>query len=243
MSKSNPNIGLYVTCLIDISAPEIGFAAANLLEKAGCTVNVPAQTCCGQPAYNNGNRADAIEIAKSTISIFERFDQLVVPSASCAGMIRHHYPQLFEEGSSWNQRALELAPRTFELIDYLYTKRGMQTIEGELSGRVAYHESCSALREMKTKGARELLSSLNGIDLIDLAGNEECCGFGGLFSVKYSAISNAIADAKLRTIKQQNIDLLTGVDLGCLQNLGGKLRRSGLDIKVCHVAELLANAA
>ncbi len=228
--------------MIDLSRPEIGFAAAKLLSDAGCRVNVPAQSCCGQPAYNNGNRAEAIEIAKSHISQFEEFDHVIAPSASCAGMIKYHYPQIFDAGSGWQERALTLGKKTFELTDYLYRQCEIRKIETEFNGRVAFHESCSARREMKVEGARKLLATIEGIDLIELKGNEECCGFGGLFSVKYDALSNAMVETKIRGIEQDRIDLLTGVDLGCLHNIGGKLKRNGLNIKTVHVAELLANS-
>lgn len=240
MQKNQPEVGLFITCLIDLTSPKTAFASVRLLEEAGCKVTVPAQTCCGQPAFNNGNRQSAIDIAQLTISTFESFDVLVVPSASCAGMIRHHYPALFQEGTDWHQRATQLSQKTFELIDYLYNTRQVKKIETCHKGRVAYHESCSARREMKIKGARELLNSVEGLELVELEANEECCGFGGLFSIKYSDLSNAMVEAKAGAVTRANIDILTGVDLGCLHNIAGKLQRNGIKIEVGHIAEILS---
>ncbi len=238
------NIGLFVSCLIDLTRPSVGFAVARLLEDEGCTVTVPPQSCCGQPAYNNGNRAEAADIAIAAIRAFDDTDQVIVPSASCAGMIRHHYPALLEGRAEWQQKAKDLAARTSEFSDYLWALRR----EGRAKAspalrfhRIGYHESCSARREMQVKGAAALLSDIEGAELIDLPGNEECCGFGGLFSVKFDEISNAMAETKTRKIIAADIDVVTGVDLGCLMNLAGKLKREGSNIPVYHLAELLAN--
>lgn len=243
------NIGLFVSCLVDLTRPSVGFAAARLLQAGGCSVTVPRQSCCGQPAYNNGNNNEAADIAIATIRAFEGIEQVVVPSASCAGMIRHHYPTLLEGNHEWQQKAQELADRTFEFSDFLYQLRQAgadeSTSTGDATGpahfkRIGYHESCSARREMQVKGAATLLESLDGSELVDLPGNEECCGFGGLFSVKFDEISNAMAGTKTRKIIAANVDVVTGVDLGCLMNIAGKLKREGAKIPVFHLAELLA---
>lgn len=244
MNKSYNNVGLFVSCLVDLTRPSVGFSAMKLLDEAKCKVTIPSQACCGQPAYNSGNKADAKEIAKATIQAFEHCDAVIVPSASCAGMLRHHYTSLFDTGTDSDQKWLNLANKlsqnTFELIDFLYNEMGQKHTNTEYNGRIAYHESCSALREMKVRGPRELLATIEGAEIIDLAGNEECCGFGGLFSVKFDEISNAMVEKKVKSIKDSDIDLLTGVDLGCLMNIAGKLTKQGSDIRVCHIAELLA---
>lgn len=239
------NLGLFVSCLVDLTRPSVGFSVASLLEAEGCTVTVPPQSCCGQPAYNNGNRREAADIAIATIRAFEAVDQVIVPSASCAGMICHHYPALLEDRPEWQQKATELAARTREFSDYLWqlrqsTTNGKQTAPPRFR-RIGYHESCSARREMKVKGATQLLAALEGGELVNLPGNEECCGFGGLFSVKFDEISNAMAETKTRKIIAANVDVITGVDLGCLMNIAGKLKQEGAQIPVFHLAELLAN--
>lgn len=244
MKKSQLNVGLFVTCLIDITGPSIGFASVELLEKNNCKVSIPSQSCCGQPAYNNGNRSEAIDIARATIAAFEKFDYLVCPSASCAGMIKYHYPPLFEKDPGWKEKADHLASKTYELTDFLYNIAGMKQANITYEGRIIYHESCSALREMKLTSPRALLQTIKGAELLSLDGNEECCGFGGLFSVKYDEISNAMVETKANKIMRASPDLLTGVDQGCLMNISGKLKRKQTaenepGVKMCHIAELL----
>lgn len=264
MNNKQFNVGFFITCLADFTRPNIGHAAVHLLEKNGCNVTIPEQSCCAQPAYNSGKRSEAIDIAKATIAAFEHLDYVIVPSASCAGMIKYHYPGLFEGDEIWAEKARSISERTHELISFLYNVAGMKQTDATFAGRIGFHESCSALREMKVKGPRELLSTIKGAELIEIAGNEECCGFGGLFSVKFDEISNAMVETKTRNIKQANIDLLTGVDLGCLMNIKGKLEqqhhanselansdkgpghaaensKSPPLIQVCHIAELLAD--
>lgn len=232
--------GLFVSCLVDLTRPQIGFATAALLERTGTKVVVPKQSCCGQPAYNNGNRAEAIDIAKVTIEAFQDIEHIVVPSASCAGMIKIHYPALFEDDTEWRVKAISLSQRTYELTEYLSKMDEVTAISAEFHGRIGYHESCSARRELKLTGARDLLKNLNGAQLIELDGNEECCGFGGLFSVKFDEISNAMVETKTKKINTDEIDILTGVDLGCLINLAGKLKQQGSTLPVRHISELLA---
>ena len=155
MNKSSNNIGLFVSCLVDLTRPSVGFAAVKLLESAGCKVTIPAQSCCGQPAYNSGCKSEAKEIAKATIEAFKACDKVVVPSASCAGMLKHHVKTLFEgngdqseEQLKWLKAAKELSEKTFELTEFLYKERGLEDINKEFRGAIAYHESCSARREM-----------------------------------------------------------------------------------------------
>lgn len=202
---------------------------------------MPPQSCCSQPAYNNGNPKEALQIAKSTITSFEQIGTVIVPSASCAGMIKHHYPSLFEkEPAHWQEKARELAEKTYEFTEYFANLTENTPLETEYNGRIGYHESCSARREMRLQSARPLLEKIKGGTLVDLPGNEECCGFGGLFSVKFDEISNAMAETKIRKIETSDIDILTGVDLGCLMNIAGKLRKQGSQLPVYHIAELLA---
>lgn len=240
--NSKPRVGLFVTCLVDLFRPTVGFAAIRLIEQAGCTVEVPAaQTCCGQPAYNSGDRKDARAIAENTISAFEDFDYVVAPSGSCAGMLKKHYPGLFRGDANWESRAEAFAAKVHELVSFLADERGMVGVDAKLSARATYHDSCSGLREMGIRRQpRALLSSVEGLTLSELPDADACCGFGGTFCVKYSEISNAIVEKKARNIEATGADLLLAGDLGCLMNMAGKLKRDGSSVETRHVAEVLA---
>lgn len=235
-------VGLFVTCLVDLFRPSVGFAAVKLLEGAGCAVEVPeAQVCCGQPAYNSGDRGDAKAIARQVIEAFQGFDYVVAPSGSCAGMLRKHYPMLFEDDPDMEPRAKDLAARTFELIAFLTDILHVSAVHAKFSGTVTYHDSCSNLREMGTsEQPRALLRTVEGLTLAEAEDREVCCGFGGTFSIKYPDISNAMVTAKTAALKQTGASLVLGGDLGCLMNIAGKLSREGSPIQVRHVAEVLA---
>jgi L-lactate dehydrogenase complex protein LldE len=236
------NIGLFVTCLVDLFRPSVGFAAVKLLEDAGCEVAVPAaQTCCGQPAYNSGDRADTRDIARQVIAAFEPYDYVVVPSGSCAGMIARHYPGLFGDDPQMRQRAQALADKTFELLTFLVDVLGIKEVDARYSGTVTYHDSCSGLRELGIKQQpRRLLATVAGLQLEEMVDSEVCCGFGGTFCVKYPDISNRMVSDKLANIRASGADTLLAGDLGCLLNMAGKLSREGVDIEVRHIAEILA---
>ncbi len=242
MSERPVRVGLFVTCLVDLFRPTVGFAAVKLLEEAGCTVEVPrAQTCCGQPAYNSGDRADTRAIAVQVIAAFEPYDYVVAPSGSCAGMIREHYPALFADDPAMQKRAQALAARTFELVSFLTDVRGVSRVAACYDGTITYHDSCSGLRELGVKQQpRELLATVEGLRLAELPGAEICCGFGGTFCVKYPEISDKIVGEKMADIAATGADTLLAGDLGCLLNMAGKLKREGRPIAVRHVAEVLA---
>jgi L-lactate dehydrogenase complex protein LldE len=231
-----------VTCLVDLIRPSIGFAAVKLLEDAGCTVDVPeAQTCCGQPAFNSGDRADAAAIARNVIAAFRGFDFVVAPSGSCGGMIVKHYPELFEPGSADHEAALELAGRTHELVSFLTRVMKVEKVAASFPARATYHDSCSGLRELAIKAEpRRLLASVEGVSLREMTDAEVCCGFGGTFCVKYPGISDKMLEKKLKNIHATGADTLIAGDLGCLMNMAGKLKRQGSRVKVRHVAEVLA---
>lgn len=235
-------VGLFVTCLIDLFRPSIGFAAIKLLEGAGCRVEVPdTQTCCGQPAYNSGDRGDAKAIAAQVIRAFEGVDYVVTPSGSCAGMLKKHYPALFEDDLDMRQPARNLAARTFELITFLTDILHVSAVHAEFPATVTYHDSCSGLRELGIGSApRTLLQTVKGLTLIEADDREICCGFGGAFSVKYPEISNAMVSAKTAALGRTEADYVLGGDLGCLMNIAGKLSREGSQMRVRHVAEVLA---
>ena len=233
---------MFVTCLVDLMRPSIGFAAAKLIEMSGCEVIVPAsQTCCGQPAYNSGDKTGTASIARTTISAFEGFDYVVAPSGSCGGMIKAHYPDLLKDDPQWAPRAKALAAKTHELISFLVDVRGMTAVDAKLKVRATYHDSCSGLRELKIKSQpRRLLATVQGLELVEMDDNEVCCGFGGTFSVKYPDISNAMVQKKTDATAAVKPDLLLAGDLGCLMNMAGKLKRQGSPIQVRHIAEVLA---
>jgi L-lactate dehydrogenase complex protein LldE len=237
-----PRVALFVTCLVDLFRPSVGFAAVKLLEQAGCAVFVPRlQTCCGQPAYNSGDRKDARALARQVIDAFEPYDYVVAPSGSCAGMIREHYPALFEDEAETAHRAHGLARRTYELVSFLRDVRGVEKVDAQFTGRVTYHDSCSGLRELSVKEQpRHLLRSIEGLELVELAGAETCCGFGGTFCVKYPEISNRMVEDKAQAVEETGAETLLAGDLGCLLNMAGKLKRRGSPVRVRHVAEVLA---
>ena len=245
MSDTSPHVGFFVTCLVDLMRPTVGFAAIKLLEDAGCRVTVPRdQSCCGQPAYNSGDRADAIALARKVIAAFENFDYVVLPSGSCAGMIRHHYPKLFAGDGAWEARATALAAKTFELTSFLVDVLGIEGVEARLEGVVTYHDSCSGLRELGVKTQpRRLLGSVDGLTLVEAAEAETCCGFGGTFCVKYPDISGRMVDKKVEDLAATGAGTLLAGDMGCLLNIAGRLKRRGDPIQARHVAEVLAGMA
>ena len=242
MANDAPTVGLFVTCLVDLFRPTVGFAAVRLLERAGCRVVVPQnQTCCGQPAYNSGDRSNAAAIAERVLDAFAGCDYLVAPSGSCAAMIRLHYPTLFETEPELAMRATELAQRSYELVSFLTDVRGVSVVDAEFPCRAVYHDACSGLRELGiARQPRVLLASVGGLELVELDGAETCCGFGGTFCVKYPAISNRMAADKAAAIAATGAELVLSGDLGCLMNIAGRLTRDGSDVGARQFAEVLA---
>lgn len=235
-------VGLFVTCLVDLMRPRIGFAALKLLEAAGCEVVVPAgQTCCGQPAYNSGDRSAAQALARKMIREFEACDHVVLPSGSCSGMIRAHYPELLAEFPEERAALDRVVARTRELTDFLVNVAGLTTVPGQFAGTVTYHDSCSGLREMGVKSQpRALLAGVRGLTLKEMTTPEYCCGFGGAFAVKYGDISARIADRKCDDVAATGADAVVLGDLGCMLNIEGRIKRRGEGTRVYHVAEVLA---
>ena len=238
-------VGLFVTCLVDLVRPRIGLSALQLLEGAGCEVLVPAtQTCCGQPGYNSGERAAAQSLARKVLEEFARCDYVVTPSGSCGGMIKTHYPELLSEFPELQTEVQRLTARTWELADFLVNVLGLQDVPGRFQGTVTYHDCCSGLRELGVKSQpRQLLSRVSGLTVKEMATPEQCCGFGGMFSVKFGAISSRIADQKCNDIAGTGAGAVVLGDLGCMLNIEGRLRRRGdTKTKVLHFAEVLAGA-
>jgi L-lactate dehydrogenase complex protein LldE len=236
-------IALYVTCLVDLMRPAVGFAALRLLEATGNDVVVPpAQTCCGQPAWSAGNRPLAVDLARKAIAELEDYDVVVVPSGSCAEQIKSVYPKLFADDALWGERARRLAECTQELSVFLAGLGEPCQPPGEFRGSVTYHDSCKGLRGLGIKAQpRALLSRVRGLSLKEMADCEECCGFGGAFAENYADVSARIVDRKCESIAAVGADAVVGGDLGCLLNIEGRLRRRGDETtRVLHFAEVLA---
>ncbi len=237
-----PRVALFVTCLVDLHRPTVGFAAIKLLEDAGCRVEVPrAQTCCGQPAYNAGDRRTARELGQGILDAFGGYDYVVVPSGSCGGMIKHHLPHLFDDDPNLRARADALAERTYEIVSFLSDLLKVETLPVvRLDGPVTYHDSCSGLRELGVKEQpRRLLESV-GATVVEMKEPEICCGFGGTFCVKSPEISVRMVSDKTADIAATGADTVLAGDMGCLLNIAGRLRREDSRVHARHVIEVLA---
>jgi len=234
-------VALFVTCLIDTMRPQVAFASIQLLQQAGCEVDVPPhQTCCGQPAYNNGDMDNARQLARHTIEALEGYDHVVIPSGSCAGMMIHHYPRLLKDEPEWLARAEALATKSHELTQFLHDVVKFET-KAQCQHSLTYHDSCSSLREMGIKQQpRQLLAKIQGLELQEMQETEVCCGFGGTFAVTYPEISTQMVDNKTSNINATGAKLVTAADLGCLLNISGKLSREDSPVRAFHIAEVLA---
>jgi len=237
------NVALFVTCLVDLIRPQVGMATVKLLEQANCNVIIPKQqTCCGQPAYNSGARKATKKIARQVIDHFLDYEYIIVPSGSCTGMIRTHYPELFKDEPAYRDKANRIAKHTYELTEFLHDI-GNVPIQAELNKKVTYHASCASLRETKlAEQPYTLLRQVKGCEFIPLPEAHTCCGFGGTFCVKFPEISNKMVSDKVNNMLSTDADVLTSVDLGCLMNIIGKLQKEyGNKVKALHIAEILAN--
>lgn len=240
------DVGLFVTCLVNTMRPTIGFAAVTLLEQADCRVSVPeSQACCGQPSFNSGDDKGSRAIAKKVIASFESFEYVVVPSGSCAAMIKKNFVEVLADEPQWQARAAKLAEKTYELLSFLVDVCDFKPTDIELEGTYTYHDSCSGYRSLGVyEQPRKMLGEVHGLSHQPLNGHSECCGFGGTFCVKYSDISNEIVEEKVENIQATQADYLLGGDLGCLMNMAGKLNRDHPSpIKALHTAEVLAGMA
>lgn len=242
LNPESPRVGLFITCLVDMFRPCVGFSATKLLEDSGCKVEVPEnQSCCGQPAFNSGDHDNARKIAEMVINTFENFDYVVVPSGSCAGMIKKHYLELFKNDTNWQARSHKFSAKVYELVSFLTDVLNVQSANSPYQGTVTYHDSCSGLRELSIhQQPRTLLNTVPGLDLIEMKDTDVCCGFGGTFCVKYPEISDAIVEVKAENIIDSGAQTVLAGDLGCLLNIAGKLKRLGSDVEVRHVAEVLS---
>lgn len=239
---TRPRVGLFVTCLVDLFRPNVGYAAAKLIEATGCDVESPiAQACCGRPAYSSGDHADARASAEASITAFEHYDYVVAPSGACAGMLRKHYPTLFAGDPAWQVRASAFSAKVRELAAFLVEMGGVGVPPSSRARTATYHDSCSGLRDLGVRAQpRELLASVEGLTLIEMPEADACCGFGDGLCAKFPGASGAIASRKTANIEASGAEMLLAGDLGCLMALAGRLRREGLAVEVRHVAEVLA---
>jgi L-lactate dehydrogenase complex protein LldE len=245
MREQPLRVALFVTCLVDMFRPTVGFATLKLLEEQGCAVDVPsAQTCCGQPAWNSGDTATARRIARQVIETFEGYDHVVAPSGSCAGTIVKDYAAMFAEEPLWRARAEALAAKTHEIVSFLVDVLKVERVDVAFDGAVTYHDSCSGLRGLGVKRQpRTLLAGVKGLTLTEMKDSEVCCGFGGTFCVKFPDISNKMVGDKSDAICATGADTVLAGDLGCLMNMAGKLSRDGKPVRARHVVEVLAGMA
>ncbi len=240
-SDGGPRVALLATCLVDMIRPSVGFASAKLLEEAGCTVEVPAQTCCGQPNFNSGDREGTKALARRMIEAMAGYDHVVVPSGSCAATVIKDYPGVFAGDADWEGRAQDLADRTHEIVSFLWDVLGVERVAASWPARATYHDSCSGLRSLGIKDQpRKLLATVEGLEIAEMQEPEVCCGFGGTFCVKYPDISNKMVSNKADDIAGTGATLLLAGDLGCLMNMAGKLSREGRQVETRHVVEVLA---
>ncbi|MCX8061553.1 MAG: (Fe-S)-binding protein [Anaerolineales bacterium] len=236
-------VQLFITCIIDTLYPEIGKAVVQVLRRVGNSVEFsPYQTCCGQPAFNAGLWDQARTIAVHTIKTFEKTQgDIVIPSGSCASMIRHHYPELFERDPTWSKRAKDFAERVYELSEYLVDRLGMTEIGARFPHKITYHSSCHLLRELGVdRQPRALLSHVHEAEFIELPGTTDCCGFGGVFSVEHPEISAAMLERKIKNIENSGADYVVSCDAGCITNINGGLHRLNIPQRALHIAEVLA---
>ena len=236
-------VSLFVTCVVDQLFPKAGIAMADVLERAGCIVDFPeAQTCCGQPAFNSGYRDEAREVAGHFLDVFADAEYIVSPSGSCTSMVSHHYLELFHGDSKRLDQARSIASRTYEFSTFLTDVAHVEDVGAAFPHHVTYHDSCHALRELKIKDApRRLLSHVRGLTLTEMDFAEECCGFGGTFSVKFPSVSGGMARSKIESILRTGADTVVSLDSSCLMQLRGALSRAGSSVQTIHLAEVLAS--
>lgn len=236
-------VALFVTCLVDLLYPDVGASAVALLRDAGVAVDFPeSQTCCGQPPFNSGFEKDARRMARTLLDAFEDATAVVSPSGSCTAMVRTHFPRLFE-GSAEETRARALAAKTYELSEFLVDVLGIERLDGAFPGRVTYHDSCHGLRELGLHGqGRRLLAGIEGLELVEMARPETCCGFGGTFAVRLPEMATAMADDKLDQAQVTGATTIVTGDAGCLMHLAGRAARRPDEVRTLHLAVLLAKA-
>ena len=239
---ASQTVTLFIQCLVDGIYPEVAQAMVRIFRHLGMELLCPTQqTCCGQPAFNAGYRREARVAAQHFIRLFESAQAIVCPSGSCVTMVRHHYPELFDDDAAWHERAVRVGARTYELTQYLVDILGVEDLGARYNGTVTYHDSCHLLRYLGVKEQpRQLLRKVAGLDFVEMHDSDRCCGFGGTFAFKYEDISAAMAEDKARNIIASGADTVVGCDMGCLMNIQGMLSRMGSAVKSLHIAQILA---
>jgi L-lactate dehydrogenase complex protein LldE len=231
---------LMATCLGDVIRPDAAIATVRLLRRLGHEVDFPqSQTCCGQPMFNSGYAELARNQAKHTIEVFKGDNVVVVPSGSCAAMVKVEFPHLFVEDEQWKKRATELAERTYELSDFLVNKLGVVDVGARYEGKVAYHYACHLRLLQQQDEVQQLIQNVGGATYVEIERQDQCCGFGGSFAVRYGNISTAMVSDKMSCILATDADAVVSTDAGCLMNIGGRMHREGHSVEVLHIAELL----
>ncbi len=235
-------VQLFIPCFIDQLYPQVAFNTVKILEKAGCTVSYNTQqTCCGQPAFNAGFWGESKDVCTKFIQDFDGADYIVSPSASCAGFIRNNYGKLFEN-NAFQSPAKKVSSQIFELSEFLVKILGVTALGASFNGKATFHDSCAGLRECNIKAEpRALLSQVEGLELVEMNDNETCCGFGGSFAVKYDTISVAMADQKIDNAIDTEAEYIISTDMSCLMHIDGRINHNGQQIKVIHLADILAS--
>jgi len=235
-------VQLFIPCFIDQLYPQVAFNTVKVLEKAGCTVKYNTQqTCCGQPAFNAGFWGESKDVCTKFVQDFDGADYIVSPSASCAGFVRNNYGKLFEN-NAFQSPAKKVSSQIFELSEFLVKILGITDLGASFNGKVTFHDSCAGLRECNIKAEpRALLQQVEGLELVEMNDNETCCGFGGSFAVKYDTISVAMADQKIDHAIATDAEYIISTDMSCLMHIDGRINHNGQQIKVIHLADVLAS--
>ncbi|MCW5966685.1 MAG: (Fe-S)-binding protein [Bryobacterales bacterium] len=238
-------VSIFVTCLVDQLFPKVGIAMASVLERLGYSIEFREdQTCCGQPAFNSGFREEARTVARHFLDVFDDAEYIVLPSGSCTAMCGHHFAELFRDDEAMLHRVHAMEPRIWEFSRFLLEVAKTEDVGASFPAKVTYHDSCHALRELGIKqGPRRLLHHVRGLELVEMDTAEECCGFGGTFSVKFAELSGAMARTKVESIRRTGAAAVVSIDSSCLMQIEGAMRREGLAVKALHLAEVLAGGA
>lgn len=239
---SEKTVSLFIQCLVDTMFPKTGEAMITVLERLGIPYNFPSnQTCCGQPAYNSGYKREAAAAAKHFVKIFEKSEIIICPSGSCVHMVRHHYPELLKEDPKLQEKAIEIGRKTFEFTQYLVDELNITDVDSSFEGSVTYHDSCHLSRGLGIiEQPRTLLKNIKGLELVEMKDSDTCCGFGGTFSVNYPEISTSMVDDKIANILESGAETVVGCDISCLMNILGRISRRKENVKVLHIAQVLA---
>jgi L-lactate dehydrogenase complex protein LldE len=243
LAVESKEVSLFIPCLVDQVYPEIGLDMARILERLGYRVTYdPRQTCCGQPAFNAGHRDQALCVARQFVEVFSRAETIVCPSGSCTAMVRNFYPVLFEEDARLSD-ATALGPRVFEFSEFLVKEGKVASISGSASGRVGFHNSCHSYRELGLSSEpRAVLGRISGFELVEVEGDPTCCGFGGVFCVKFRSISEAMARTRLGRFREKGANIIVANDPGCVWHFRQEVAEKGWDVRICHLAEFVAEA-